>query len=235
MRGGSIRFGWLPLAAFCILSQTSARATEHDTGAWLVFSSTDRIGEEEGTGRWRYWFDAQARFFDVGSGASQYVLRPGIGYDLNDKLTIWAGYARIFVQPAAGGRATENRYWQQLTWTAARRDKASLNMRVRLEQRSLSTGDDRGLVLRYQLKYVRQLPRNDRLDLILTVEPFFDLKSTDWGAESGLSQNRSFAGVGWSMSDAVSFEAGYMNLYQWRDTTENQSHHFALINLKTRF
>jgi hypothetical protein len=46
-------------------------------------------------GRWRYWFDAQLRYFDIGSGINQYQLRPGIGYTISDNMVAHAGYLHL--------------------------------------------------------------------------------------------------------------------------------------------
>jgi hypothetical protein len=218
-----------------MLYPAAVQSTEHDPGLWVVFSTTDRIGTDGTTSRWRYWFDAQARFFDMGDGASQYVVRPGIGYDISDNMTVWAGYARFYVDTAAGSSATENRYWQQLTWTAARPKDATVSMRIRTEQRSVSTGKDTAFVLRYQVRYVRKLQKHNNLDLILAVEPFIDFRDTDWGGNSGLGQNRTFAGIGWKASDKISLETGYMNQYIWRDSAEELSNHLAVVSIKAKF
>lgn len=185
--------------------------------------------------RWRYWFDAQARFFDPGSGANQYLVRPGIGYDLNDNVTVWAGYARFRTQSKSGDYADENRYWQQLTWTGARWDHGTLSMRVRLEQRSVSVGDDLGLVLRYMAKYTRPLDDTGKCDLIVALEPFFSLRETDWAGSSGLRQNRLAVGVAWKLSEKTSLETGYMNMYNWVDSGEDRMYHLGIVNLKMRF
>ena len=62
----------------CALPQTAA-ATENDPGIWLTFSTSGELGSGGVDGRWLYWFDAQARYFDIGSGVNQWLARPGIG------------------------------------------------------------------------------------------------------------------------------------------------------------
>ena len=106
-------------------------------------------------------------------------------------------------------------------------------MRARLEQRSVDVGDDTAIVLRFMTKYVRPLA-NDKT-LIVGLEPFLDLKDTDWGGESGLGQNRTFIGIGWRISDALNLETGYMNQYVWADSGEDRMNHLAILNLKAKF
>lgn len=213
----------------------TALATDHDVGIWAIFSSTDTLQSDQGPSRWRYWFDAQARFFDLGSSTNQYLVRPGIGYDLNDNVTAWAGYARFRARNSAGDYADEDRFWQQLTWTAARWQYGTLSMRVRLEERSVSTGDDLGIVLRYMVKYSKPLGESGKRDFIAALEPFVSLRETDWGGSSGLRQNRLTLGVAWKLSDKTAIEAGYMNAYVWTDSGEDRMNHLGVVNFKATF
>lgn len=212
-----------------------ASATEDNNAAWAIFTTTDALQGADGSSRWHYWFDAQARYFDLGSGINQYLLRPGIGYEVNDNLTAWAGYARLRARGRSGNVVNEDRFWQQLTWTAGRWNGGKITMRARLEQRSVSAADDLGLVLRFNVKYARPIGDAGKASLILAVEPFVDLRDTDWGGESGLGQNRTVIGIGWHASERLNLETGYMNQFIWSDSGEDRSNHVAVINFKVTF
>lgn len=212
-----------------------ARATESAPGAWLIFSTTGPIHPDDSENRWRYWFDAQGRFFDFGSGATQYLVRPALGYQVNDRTSAWFGYARFRSRSASGAYSDENRYWQQLSWNAGEIGGGRLSLRARLEQRDVSRGDDMGVTLRLMGKYVRPLGKPSRPNLVLAVEPFINLRSTDWGASSGLAQNRVFAGLGLKLSDSVYLETGYMNQFIWVDGGQNRNNHLALANFRVSF
>jgi hypothetical protein len=212
-----------------------AAATEHEAGLWMIVSGTDTLQTDDKPTRWRYWYDVQARFYDPGSGTSQYILRPGIGYDLNDNVTAWAGYARIRARSSSGSFVDENRYWQQLTWTAARWQHGTLTMRLRLEERSVSSGDDLGLVLRYSVKYTRPIGASGRRSLVIAEEPFVALRETDWAGQSGLRQNRLGIGIAWRLSPKASLETSYMNIYSADAEAPDRMRHLAVINLKTKF
>ena len=226
------------IAAVAILAAASmvsapAHATDSETGVWTIFSTTDSFGGGDSAGRWKYWFDAQARYVDLDSGANQWLLRPGIGYELRDGVNVWAGYARFRSRNAAGRVADENRYWQQLDWQAGQWQGGRFSMRARLEQRSVDVGNDTAVVLRFMTKYARPLA-NDKT-LIVGLEPFVDLKDTDWGGESGLGQNRTFVGIGWRISDALNLETGYMNQYVWADSGEDRMNHLTILTFKAKF
>ena len=211
-----------------------AHATETDEGIWTIFTTTDAFPTSDSANRWHYWFDAQARYFDVGSGINQYLIRPGVGYEISDNLSAWVGYARLRARNRSGNVIDENRYWQQLSWTAGRWNNGTLSMRTRLEQRSLSSGSDLGLVLRVLAKYVRPIGNDGKRYLSVGIEPFIDLKDTDWGGDSGLGQNRISVGVGWRASRKLTFEAGYMNQFVWVDSGENRMNHLGIINFKMK-
>ncbi len=202
-------------------------ATEHDLGSWVSVAAIGGIQADDS--RWRYWFDGQARYVDIGTGASQYVLRPAVGYQISHNVSAWLGYARLETRTRSGLEAHENRYWQQVSWNAARWGLTTLSMRLRLEQRSVSTGDDLGLSLRYRLRLTRPLSETSRYVLILALEPFLDLRDTDWRGESGLNQNRFYAGVGTRIAERWRIETGYMNQYIAIDNREDLSNHLFIL------
>lgn len=211
-----------------------AAATDVDEGLWAIFSTTDAFHTDTGKSRWRYWFDGQARYFDLGSGINQYLLRPGIGYSVNDNLSAWLGYARFRARGRSGNVVFEDRYWQQLSWRAGEWRGNDLSLRARLEQRSIETGDDTGLVLRLQLKGVRPLSTDGGRYLAVSAEPFVDLRDTDWGGESGLGQHRLTVVYGARVNDVLTIEAGYMNQYIFADAGEDRMNHTGIVNFKVR-
>ena len=223
------------VVAICCLAVQQAHATENDPGIWTIFSSTGSFPDTNPDSRWHYWFDAQARYFDLGSGANQWLVRPGIGYEIGDGVKAWVGYARFRARNGSGRVADENRYWQQVDWRAGQWQGGRFAMRIRLEQRSIDTGDDVGVVLRFMTKYVRPFPGDGSKSLVIGVEPFFDLKDTDWGGESGLGQNRVFVGMSFRTCDRLTLETGYMNQYIWRDNASDRVNHLAILTIKANF
>lgn len=226
---------WLAIAVTFILSPAPTLATENDAGIWAIFTTTDAFQSGNEASRWHYWFDAQGRYFDIGSGINQWLLRPGIGYRLNDDVKVWLGYARIRSRNRAGDVADENRYWQQIDWAAGRWMGGSWSLRARLEQRSVGVGDDLGIVLRTMAKYTRPMSADGKTSLILALEPFVALTDTDWGGDAGLTQNRATIGLGWRLSDSLTIEGGYMNQHIWVDGAENRINHLGVVNFKVKF
>ena len=221
--------------ALSIAPLSWAHATDDRPGIWTVFTATDTFPANTGKSRWSYWFDAQARFPDLGSGATQFLARPGIGYQQGKNLQMWAGYARIESENAAGFSRHENRYWQQLNWKAASALGGVFTMRMRLEERLVSTGNDTGLVLRFMTRYTRPIGAAGDKKLMISLEPFYDLNDTDWGGEAGFGQNRAVVGIGWKLNDRLSLSGSYMNQFVWRDSGEDISNHVAVLNFGFKF
>ncbi len=211
------------------------RAAEDNFGIWGIFTSEDAFDSAEGPSRWRYWFDAQLRYFDIGSGINTYQLRPGNGYTVSDNMVAHAGYIYVHTSNDSGRTVTEDRLWQQLTWNIARWSHGTLSIRARVQQRSVSTGDDIGWQFQYLMKYVRPIGNTGNLHFIFSVEPFFILRDTDWGADSGLSQRRISIGLSWKLSPTFAIETGYMNQHLFVDDAEDLVNHLGVVNFKVKF
>ncbi|MDX1403562.1 MAG: DUF2490 domain-containing protein [Woeseiaceae bacterium] len=224
-----------PLLGLLLASIASpAIAAEDSPGAWITFSISDAVSSAGQDTRWHYWFDTQARFFDPGSGASQYLVRPGFGYRFSNGVKGWIGYARYRTRGSNGTVVHENRYWQQADWSAGSLFGGNLSLRARLEERSLSVGEDVAVRFRFSGKYVRPLDETGRRSLIVGIEPFFDLRDTDFGSESGLSQNRAFFGMGWRVGESLTLEAGYMNQWIRVGGGPDRVFHHGVMNFNVR-
>ncbi len=193
------------------LSGRAALAADDDAGAWLVFAGSGALPGAAEDSRWNYAFDVQARYFEIGSGANQLLLRPSIGLKVDERWSLRAGYARFRTHLRSGPTITEDRPWEQLSWQGAVSDEASLDVRLRLEHRFLSSGDDVGHVARLRLRYTRPLVRAGDTDVVVSLEPFFQLRDTDYGARTGLSQNRIYLGLRWPLGETLSLGTGYLN------------------------
>ena len=152
------------------------------------------------------WFDAHARRRD---DSTLVLLRPAIGWAFSPALLVHAGYG--FIRPVPGESA-EHRVWQQVIYNHAATDAVKLQGRARLEQR-FGNGDDVGHRVRLLARGQVQ-PWATPLQLVAWDEVFLGLNDTDWGAASGLDQNRLFLGVGADTAvRGVRVEVGYMNVY----------------------
>lgn len=193
-------------------------AQTHDDGAlWLGYLASGRFAAKESAlGDFRWWLEVQHRQRDEGQHFDLGVIRPGLGYAFNDRISFWAGYARVESDAARRDPFGEDRTWQQLTLSLPA-DGFTLQWRNRLEERFIEDESETGWRLRELLKTTVPVTDDKRLFLSVWDELFFDLNDTTWGQRAGFRQNRAFAGLGWFADEArtISFEVGYLN--QWID------------------
>ena len=105
---------YLPLVSlYSTIAAMPVNASEQQT--WLALATNGSLQEES---RWRYWFDGHARSRDDTDGLGVSIIRPGIGWQANDWLTLWGGYARV-VARRDGPDVEEHRIWQQATYPVA--------------------------------------------------------------------------------------------------------------------
>jgi hypothetical protein len=123
----------LCLVALMLNAPASFAGTTENAGTWLMAFGQGGFDESnESLHRLRWWFDAQYRYQDDDSGFEQFIARPGLGYAVTERATLWVGYAWIATGRDAG-RSDEHRLWQQLTWSE-RYQSVSVLLRTRLEQ-----------------------------------------------------------------------------------------------------
>jgi len=217
--------------ALLLFSQITADAQSvNDGGAWvagfgrgdIAFDSTDRL---------RWWFDGHLRFFDDTDGFGQSIVRPGIGYALDERVTLWAGYGWIRTSPPTASDIDEHRIWQQLTWSQPC-NRHTLGFRSRLEQRLVETGDDTGLRFRQLVSWRHPIGCSQKCTFVLWDELFVHLNDTDWGANTGFDQNRSFIGFGLKRNADSPWrvEVGYLAQHINRRARGDLTNHLLSVN-----
>lgn len=180
----------------------------------------------------RYWLEGVGRFGNDISDLSQGMIRPGLGYSLSDKTSIWLGYAYVFTDaPFAKRGFDEHRIWQQFLWTQPTKQVGTLTSRSRLEQRFAETGDDVAFRFRQLFKISWPIPFNPSFSLVASDEVFVNISNADWGPRQGLDQNRAFVGAGYNFDKHIKTEIGYMNQYIDRPVNPDRMDHILSVNL----
>ena len=186
--------------------------------------------------RWRWWGEIQMRYRDSGQELNQMLVRPGIGYALTDRSTVFVGYAHVTNYPPVGGLVQENRIWQQYQWSGPT-PLGAFTTRSRLEERWQDNGSDTGLRFRELLKFNWPFSFHPAASFVLADEFFVNLVEANWGvptAKQGFDQNRGFAGIGYRFTPIILTEIGYMNQYI-NTTTKDRMNHILSINLYLDF
>ena len=223
--------GWLPLMAVMAFS-TNARASEDATGFWTSGALSGAIGDSDS--RWLYSAEVHARYFDLGSGINQWLVRPAVGYALGKNVRGWIGYSRYRTRSRSGNVADEDRYWQQLDWKAGAFAGGNLSLRGRLEQRDASISAETRNVARLMVKYARPFNNGGPQSLVLAAESYFDLNTTDWGGDTGLAQSRLYGGLEWRLGERTSLETGYMRQHLQVESGVDLVNHLGIVAINTR-
>lgn len=198
---------------------------------WLVGALNGPVSDEE-PARWLFAFDAQARYVDVGSGINTWLLRPSVGYELGEDTRIWIGYAHFRARTRSGTLADEDRIWEQVDWKTSVAGDGDLSLRLRLEHRFSSLGDDTRHVARLMAKYARPLGNSGRRSLVLAAESFFDLNSSDIGGDTGMFQGRLAGGLAWKTGQDTTLEIGYMYQHAFVEIGPDRANHVAIARYK---
>lgn len=192
------------LAALALLVPGIAHA-ETDEAVWVNVTAQGTIKD-----KLVYFAEVQPRVNDGAAELRQLLLRSAIGIKLNDKVSIYQGYARV-VDYGAGGDQLENRSFQQLTWNVAKGSWGELQSRTRVEQRFVEGSSDVGIRLRHMARWELPLEKKARsVGALAWAEGFVAVNDTDWGARGGVDQVRLFGGAEIPLFGASTLEAGYM-------------------------
>jgi hypothetical protein len=208
-----------------------AARTTQDPQAWFNINIQGTI-----TGRALYYGEIQPRLFDNAGRLGQLLIRPALGYQLSETVSVWQGYAHI-IQPGEVGQkgVHEDRSFQQITWSLGAVAGGKLSSRTRFEQRWRTDGDDMALRVRNLLRYTHPLGANPTGPaLLVSVEPFVALNDTDWGVRSGFDQLRTNIGVELPLPGKSWVEVGYLNQFVNRPGGNHQANHVGLVTLSIR-
>ena len=228
-------FAFLTFLILSIPQVPAAHAEDllEDSQVWGAITSTGTLkplGD-----KWRFWLEGQGRFGNDMSTLSQGILRPGVGYALNEHASIWLGYAHVFTDtPFTRTSFDEDRVWQQFLWTQAL-GAGTFTTRARLEQRFFDNVSDTGWRYRHLFKVSYPIKGIPNVSAVAFDEVFVNLDDVAGGPQAGLDQNRAFARMGYAFSKVVKTEIGYLNQYIDRPTNPNRMTHALAINLFLSF
>ena len=157
------------------------------------------------------------------------VTHDAIGYRFDEHSTVHIGYAFPHaVAPLARVSTNENRAWEQYTF-ATPTFIGNLQLRSRLEQRTVNIGS--GTAVRFRQMVKLTYPLTGQWSLIGSNELFVSTNTVDWGPVAGLDQNRVFVGFGYKFDAVVRTEIGYMNQYINRDLNYDRDFDLLSLNL----
>ena len=184
--------------------------------------------------------EVNPRFGDDVSDLNQLILRTAIGYKLNDRWSVWQGYAWNTVYYNANNQPDftgENRVYQQLTYKVKLPFLEAFpfikyNSRTRLEERWIDHTDGTAIRARTMLRVDIGLPKMiPDTAFVVYDEIFVNLNGVSGGPEAGFDQNRFFIGFNHEFMKQFNVDLGYqMQIINTRkDLMVNQMNNMILL------
>ena len=227
------RTAWAVIASFLTNPLLADESTEHLFGNWTNISVTGHFGKDS---PWLYTANLSLRATQTtrASQMGQDYLLSGIvnqdafGYRFDEHHSVYLGYAfQYTTPPLARQDTTENRAWEQYTF-AMPTSAGKLQVRSRLEQRTVNIGPGASVRLRELIGL--NYPLDKSWSLVASNEAFFNLNTVDWGPTAGFDQNRLSIGIGYQFNPTFRTEIGYMNQYIDRDLAYDRVFHLVQVN-----
>lgn len=212
--------------AFASAASVSAQEVESDFQSWNAIAIAGPVKDDS---RLLLWFDGHARFNNDASDLGVSIIRPALGWRVNDNLDAWAGYARVVSRDDGRPDIEEDRFWQQATYSLPDVFGGGLGGRSRLEQRFRGTGET-GWRYRQFVRWARPIGNSD-LSAVVWDELFLNINEADGVQRSGFDQNRLFVGAAWRFTQSGRFEAGYLNNILDTPLDEEQVNHNLSLTL----
>ncbi|MBL7745452.1 MAG: DUF2490 domain-containing protein [Chitinophagaceae bacterium] len=205
--------------SFSLSSQAqAARQVNHQFQSWLSVNTTAHINDH-----WSILADAHIRRNHFMADNGFEFVRTGIQYNVDKNLSFAAGYGHMWVHPTTAGWKTvsnENRIYQQAI-LLSKFHGISIMQRLRNEQRwqqkitaDKFTGDLRFTNrLRYLLSFTIPVFRSNKLPALCMADEIA-LHAGKEVVYNTFDQNRLFIGIREKVSKDLSFDTGYMVVYQ---------------------
>lgn len=232
----TVVFAWSLLVGGETFAQSSS-TFKQDFGLWSPVFMTKKLPSS-----FFAYMEVNPRFLNLDEDGqiAQLLLRPAVGYQLTEKLSIWQGYAWVgnFNQkhtPPQSPFFEENRIYQQINYVHKFKSFNTLS-RARMEERWIEHIQGTALRFRMMLRGMYPLPIAPEWALVAYDEIFVNLNTvgtTQRGLEAGFEQNRFFIGINRTFSKYFNMDVGYQNqLLNSRAIPDfaNQMNHIILLN-----
>jgi hypothetical protein len=218
-----------------LFAQAAQKDITHNTHTWVSINSNLFISKQ-----WFIMTDLHLRENDFFASNSFLFGRIGLGYQVDKQVSFAAGYGNLLAAPAlAGGRtrADENRLFQQVQLLTSYK-KIKMLQRLRNEQRwqpivlnDQNTGKNKfSNRVRYLLNLSIPVFKNPRLPQLVIADEILLQFGKDV-VYNTFDQNRLFIGIKQKISNSLSFDAGYMNVFQQKSNgnSYNQNDTYRLF------
>lgn len=222
--------------SFFLVFSSGVRANE-DWGMWL----SNTYQTDFGGSNYLAFLELAPRFKNYNSDFSQLIIRPLIGYKLTKNLQLWLGYTwqgEYSDKSSIKFDNATNDVIEQLQWLHDITPELNFQYRLRLEQRFFADADLAHRI-RHRFRFQYSIPDSD-VYLIAFDELFIYFNSFNSGprehsVQSGINQNRSYAGVGYKLTSHINVDTGYQLQYVNNFGEPDLFNHVWLTNVNVRF
>ena len=204
---------------------------KEDVQIWVPVNINAKFSDN-----WRGFLEVQPRIGNNMETLNVAIVRPAIGYAINNDWTVWGGYLMQSQVNSQNDYEIENRSWEGLTFKH-KYDNVIFEARNRLEQRYLPHNHD--ISHRWRTRFrVEYLLDNSPWSIIGSEEIFVNLNDNEVNKslQAGENQNRAYLGAGYRFNQSFQVETGYLNQYSFNSGTKlDQSNHVWMTNLNLNF
>jgi len=212
--------------ALLIISRTVYAEVERDDRIWLTYQADYNLSPQL-----KAMIQIQPYWRNEGSHRDQITIRPGLYYQVSNRVYIGGGYAYNLGFNNNNQHTHEQRLWEDIGVTLFEDNSYKVQERTRFEHRQFEHQGEMSTGLRQLVKVSFQL--SPIYSGIISDEAYFNLNKTAQ-VQSGFDQNRLFLGVGRKIFTATNLEVGYLNQYVAISSPDRINHVIA-INLSQSF
>ncbi len=207
-------------------SQVLQKKIEHVTHTWVSINSIFFLNKG-----WFIMADAHLRENGFFQFNSFYFARIGVGFQLDKNLSVAAGYGNLLSSSTTDGWSTksdETRLFQQVVYKSAYKSKVNVLQRLRNEQRwqdiivnDKKTGNKKfSNRVRYLLSTNLQVFKSPNLPQLVLADELLVQFGNDV-VYNTFDQNRIFIGIKQKITNSLSFDVGYMRVFQQKSNGIN--------------
>lgn len=206
----------LVLFAFALRAQETTPRYRHINSVWLGYFNSTTIGK-----KWNVNTDIQYRTREWLVKPSQFLVRSGVGYKLNDKLRITIGAAHFRFYLTSVATRGEWRPWQELLINDVA-GKTKITHRFRAEQRfnqkvvGNKPIDDYSFNwrFRYRIEAIRPLLKNGDRGIALILGNEILINAGNNIRYNYFDQDRLYAGFNFDQNKYLTYQIEFMHIWQ---------------------
>ncbi|MBV9932147.1 MAG: DUF2490 domain-containing protein [Alphaproteobacteria bacterium] len=220
----------LCLFAAAVAACPRQAGAKDDAQLWLGGTVTVDAG-----GRVRLSQEVVARFSANRRGLYEIESNTMVGYRLDSRVTLWAGYTHDPLYAAGRFTLMEQRAREQVTVDKLPFGPGTLSLRLRLEQRWRDGTAGTGWRLRPFVRYALPLRPGGHTALVFSHESFLDLNRTAFQKVGGEERMRNAVALATPLAGRITAEIGYLNQHGFVPGGPDTSDHVATVTLSASF